>query len=155
MMLGHAILSGPHTRLPPTAATPPANKSKLETTFKSSNTNTMLEPKISGTGPVFLCWRNVGISKILPFCHRQTHHTGQPPKWPKCYPTAPSPMTDFCHYLAKNHATKNVIEPKWAPWARAQYRWAQRFDRSQASPPDRSCLLPSLIIIIEIDGDMI
>jgi hypothetical protein len=30
-------------------------------------------------------------------------------------------MTDFGHY-AKNHATKNVIEPKWAPGQpRAQY----------------------------------
>ena len=34
---------------------------------------------------------------------------------------------------------------------------AQLFDRSRASllVLDRSCLLPSLIIIIEIDGDMI
>jgi hypothetical protein len=30
-------------------------------------------------------------------------------------------MTDFSHYLAKNHATKNVIELKWAPGPRAQY----------------------------------
>jgi hypothetical protein len=43
-------------------------------------------------------------------------------KWPKRYHTAPSPMTDFGYYLAKNHATKNVIEPKWAPGAHAQYR---------------------------------
>ena len=42
-------------------------------------------------------------------------------KWPKRYRTAPSPMADFGHYLAKNHATKNVIKPKWVPWARAQY----------------------------------
>jgi len=41
-------------------------------------------------------------------------------KWPKRYHTAPS--TDFGYYLAKNHATKNVIEPKWAPGAHAQYR---------------------------------
>ena len=31
---------------------------------------------------------------------------------------------------------------------------AQRFDHSRASLLDKSCLLPSLIIIIEIDGDM-
>jgi len=30
-------------------------------------------------------------------------------------------MTDFGHYLAKNHATKKLIEPKWAPGSRAQY----------------------------------
>jgi len=42
-------------------------------------------------------------------------------KCPKHYRTAPSPMTDIGHYLAKNHATKNVIEPKWALGARAQY----------------------------------
>jgi len=41
-------------------------------------------------------------------------------KWPNRYHTAPSPMTDFGYYLAKNHATKNVIEPKWAPGAHAQ-----------------------------------
>jgi len=43
-------------------------------------------------------------------------------KWPKCYHTAPSPMTDYGYYLAKNHATKNVIKPKWAPGAHTQYR---------------------------------
>ena len=75
-------------------------------------------------GQFFLCWQTVGISMILPFCHCQTHHTGLPPKRPKCYyPTLPrSPMMNFCHYLAKNHATKNVIEPKWVAWARTQYR---------------------------------
>jgi hypothetical protein len=42
----------------------------------------------------------------------------------KTLPTAPPPMTDFGYYLAKNHATKNVIEPKWVPGAHAQYRLA-------------------------------
>jgi hypothetical protein len=41
-------------------------------------------------------------------------------KWPKRYHTAPSPMMDFGYYLAKNHAMKKVIEPKWAPGAHAQ-----------------------------------
>jgi len=40
---------------------------------------------------------------------------------PKHYRMAPSPMTDFGHFLAKNHATKKVIEPKWAAGPRAQY----------------------------------
>jgi hypothetical protein len=44
-------------------------------------------------------------------------------KWPKRYSnTAPSPMMDFGHYLAKNHATKNVIDQKFAPGPRVQYR---------------------------------
>ncbi len=80
---------------------------------------------------------------VLPFCHRQTHHTGQPPKWPKCYPTAPSPMTDCCHYLAKNHVIKNVIEPKWAPWARAQYQrtpWQSATVWSFAGVPTRQVM---------------
>ena len=112
MMLGHAILSGPHTRLPPTAATPPANKSKLDTTCKSSNTNTMLEPKISGTGPVFLCWRNVGISKILPFCHRQTHHTGQPPKTAEMLPYGSFPHDGFWPLLGQKSCYKKCDQTK-------------------------------------------
>ena len=72
----------------------------------------MLEPKITRT-PKKTCTHH----------HRQKRQTtpNNLPKWPKHYPTAPSPMTDFSHYLAKNHATKNVIELKWAPGSRAQY----------------------------------
>jgi len=47
-------------------------------------------------------------------------------------------MTNFGYYLAKNHATKNVIEPKWAPGAHAQYRqtaWLSATDWSFAGVP--------------------
>ncbi len=72
----------------------------------------MLEPKITRTP-----------KKTRTHHHRQKRQTtpNNLPKWPKHYRTAPSPMTDFSHYLAKNHATKNLIELKWAPGSRAQY----------------------------------
>jgi len=73
----------------------------------------LLEPKITRTP-----------KKTHTHRHRQKRQTTPPnnlPKWPKHYRTAPSPMTDFSHYLAKNHAMKNVIELKWAPGPRAQY----------------------------------
>ncbi len=34
------------------------------------------------------------------------------PKWQKHHRTAPSPMTDFGHYFAKNHATKKTDRTK-------------------------------------------
>ena len=68
-------------------------------------------------------------------------------------------MTDFGHYLAKNHVTKNVIEPKWVPGARAQYRqtaWLSAMDWLFASVPTRQVMVFShhIIINMEIDGDM-
>ena len=68
-------------------------------------------------------------------------------------------MTDFGYYLAKNHATKNVIEPKWAPGAHAQYRrtaWLSATDWSFAGIPTRQGMFFShhIIINMEIDGDI-
>jgi hypothetical protein len=40
-------------------------------------------------------------------------------RWLNHYRTAPSPMASFGHYLAKNHPTKNPIEPKYSPRSRA------------------------------------
>ena len=61
----------------------------------------------------------------------------------KMLPYGSSTMMDVGHYTAKNHDTKNVIEPKWAPGPTPntdeRRGRAQRFDRSRASPPDRSC----------------
>ena len=67
-------------------------------------------------------------------------------------------MTDFGYYLAKNHATKNVIEPKWAPGAHAQYRrtaWLSATDWSFAGVPQTGHVFSHHIIInMEIDGDI-
>jgi hypothetical protein len=68
-------------------------------------------------------------------------------------------MTEVGHYTAKNHATKNVIEPKWAPGPLAQYRrtpWQSATVWSLASVPTRQVmfLFHHIIIIMDIDDDM-
>ena len=64
-------------------------------------------------------------------------------KWPKCYRTAPSPMTDVGHYTDKNNATKMCSNQNGrqdpAPNTNECRGRAQRFDSLRASPPDRSC----------------
>jgi len=40
-------------------------------------------------------------------------------KWPNRDRTTPSSMALFGHYLTKNHPTKNAIEQKYSPRARA------------------------------------
>ncbi len=44
---------------------------------------------------IFRCWLTVEISMILPFCHRQTLHTGQPPKMAKMLPYGSLPHDGF------------------------------------------------------------
>ncbi len=87
-------------------------KCKLREADQETKRVTMLEPKITRTP-----------KKTRTHLHRQKRQTtpNNLPKWPKHYRTAPPPMTDFSHYLAKNHATKNLIELKWAPGPHAQY----------------------------------
>jgi hypothetical protein len=68
-------------------------------------------------------------------------------------------MTDDGHYTAKNHATKNVIKPKWAPGPNAQYRltpWQSTTVWSLASIPTRQVMFLShhIIISMDIDDDM-
>ncbi len=68
-------------------------------------------------------------------------------------------MTDFGYYLAKNHATKNVIEPKWAPGAHAQYGrtpWGSAAVWSFAGVPTGQVVLffHHVIINMDIDDDM-
>ena len=80
---------------------------------------TLLEPKISGTHKK----SGTGFLDLLHTPKKHKHNTT--PYLPdnhfrKCYRAAPSPMTEVGHYTAKNHATKNVIELKWAPGPRAQ-----------------------------------
>jgi hypothetical protein len=48
-----------------------------------------------------------------------THTSKKLGKWPNRDRTTPSPMALFGHYLAKNHPTKNAIEQKYSPRARA------------------------------------
>ena len=78
---------------------------------------------------------------------------------PKHYRMAPSPMTDFGHFLAKNHATKKVIKPKWAAGPRAQYGqtpWGSTTVRSFAGVPTGQVVLffHHIIINMDIDDDM-
>ena len=68
-------------------------------------------------------------------------------------------MTDFGHYLAKNHATNNVIEPKWALGAHAQYgqtAWLSAMVWSFVGITTRQVMFffHRIIIKMEIDGDM-
>ncbi len=48
-----------------------------------------------------------------------THISKKLRKWPNRDRTTPSSMALFGHYLAKNHPTKNAIEQKYSPRARA------------------------------------
>jgi hypothetical protein len=48
-----------------------------------------------------------------------THTSKKLRKWPNRDRTTPSSMALFGHYLAKNHPTKNAIEQKYSPRARA------------------------------------
>ena len=54
------------------------------------------------------------------YVRHKNHNTHlQKTKWPNRDRTTPSSMALFGHYLAKNHPTKNAIEQKYSPRARA------------------------------------
>ena len=61
------------------------------------------------------------------FCPRSVSEKSATPhnlqKWDR---TAPSPMTDFGHFSANNHDTKNPIVSKYSPRPRARYCRAPR-----------------------------
>ncbi len=65
-------------------------------------------------------------------------------------------MTDFCHYLAKNHARKNSIKQKYSSGPRTQSRqapWRCATVWSFAGIPTRQVMFSAINIIISMDID--
>ncbi len=87
--------------------------------------------------------------------HKKIHTTPDDrQKWPNCYRMTSSPMTDFCHYLAKNHARKIPIRSKYSSGPRVQSLDKRRgavqwFD----GVPTRQVMFSAINIIISIDID--
>ena len=59
---------------------------------------------------------------ILPFCHRQTHHTRQPPKMAEMLLYGSLPYNGFWPLLGQKSCYEKCDRFKMA-WARAQYGW--------------------------------
>jgi hypothetical protein len=66
-------------------------------------------------------YQKMGLIKNGTTCVTKTttHTSKKLRKWPNRDRTTPSSMALFGHYLAKNHPTKNAIEQKYSPRARA------------------------------------
>ncbi len=110
----------------------------------------LLEPKKTCT-PKITCTR---FFAQLPQKNHTTLDDHQ--KWPNRYHTTPFPMMDFCHYLAKNHARKIPIKPKYSSGPRVQSRWAPwrcTTVWSFAGIPTRQVMFSAINIIISMDID--
>ena len=110
----------------------------------------MREPKKTGT-PKITCTR------FLRSGHQKNNTTPDDrQKLPNRYRTTSSPMTDFHHSLAKNHARNTSIKPKYSSGPRPQSRrapWRCAMIWLFAGNPTRQVMYSAINIIISMDID--